>query len=968
MSGKAGSIGGIVLGAVIVVVGFFTYGATWAALPSVLGGALTIAGGVIGLTYQPKNLTQQGAKSEDLQFASSGEGFPVPVIFGEQKVIPNWMNWRADQFRSVEGSVAVGGKGGGGTTQPNGIIDYYLTFELALCMGPIDEIGQVIAVPGDVLCRGSNYTAGNGATASQSGVTVTASLSVFSGISAGATFVWADGTTDTVTAVVSGTVLRVANSRTMSSQRFQIFGLVEQIVFDSDYEEFTLSGINEGGLVRVYRGNSDQTRIEALDPYFDNGMNYRNVAWALHIDFWIARGQPTPKTYQYIVRRFPRCVRDNATTVTELETRGSVDPSHPSYYQANPAAVVYEVMTNRLWGRGISSDLIDEDSFIAASQYFKGKNIGISMTIDSPEKLSTILDGLRMQLKLILTWKNGKWKMRCLLDPRETASTILTLTSDDIEDLRVVRPLWPSTVNDIRGEFTSRTKLYKGDPVHVQDQANIELTGRINTKNVTLRSFTDYNLAAKHATRLLMESSYPAAMATGYINRFKSNLEVGDCVRIIWREWGADTVTAYFLINQLEPQGKNDDRIKLSAVEDVFLSPIAGEETTVALPPAQAWEKIVELTPGDLAKFERPTSQNGAIAPITCIDMPMFHTIGESRICILGGKPSGGTIGSQVYAADENSNNYVALNPGTSVTFAAPLTLATSITGVSAFDRTASFMEFTAAPADYAALLAINTVPTDNDDLEVLDKLAGNYIVIGEEIIKVGLIEQISGPLFRARNVVRGVWGSKIVPHSIGTVMFFTHTFNAIDVPSNPALASGGVKKFKAYPVTAAGVNQVGDPFYVFHEGDNNQILTWRARQPFDAEILDGNHFGNFTVINVRFRAPNAGAGAGPFIGQYNSTSNRTNGVIQEARIDSVLFNMEWDNNYDDAAYGGIGVSGPNPTVNNYQYAKIDDPDGSGVVEVTFFIRDTYVQRMSFFTKSLAGYKSLDRTFIDITT
>lgn len=953
MSGKAGSIGSIVLGAVIIVAGLFTYGATWAALPAVLGGALTMAGGVIGLAFQPKNITQESAKAQDLQFASAGEGFPVPVIFGEQKVIPNFMNWNASTFRSVEGSVAVGGKGGGGTTQPNGVIDYYLTFELGLCMGPIDEIGQVISVPGDALCRGSYYSSGTGLYATKSGVTVTTNVSMaISGvnpIAAGATVVWQDGTRDVITAVTTFFTFRVASGGTKTSQRISVINQIDNIVFDgsSDYEELTLSGVNEGGLVRVYRGTEDQERISATDPYYDTGMNYRNVCWALHYDFWINRGTPTPKTYQYIIRRLPRCERDNLTTVEEIETRGSIDPTHPSYYQANPAAVVYEIITNKLWGRKESSDLIDEASFIATSQYFKAKNIGISFTLDSPEKLGSILDGLRMQLKLILTWKNGTYKMRCLLDPQETSETILTLTSDDVEGLRVMRPLWPSTTNEVRAEFNSRDKLYKGDVVHVQNQANIELTGRVNSASSTLRSFTDFNLANKMATRILMEASYPAAMATFYINRFKSNLEIGDCVRIIWKEWGENTVTAYFLINRLEPQGKSDDRIKVTAVEDVFLAPVTGEETTVALPFAQAWEKIAELTEGDLSQFERPTSQAGAIDPITALEMPaMFDIPGTSWISIFGVRPTSGTIGAQIFWAPENTNTFTQVNG--ILDFAIPLTLTTSILHSRYTDRSSSFVEFVVRPEDVSTLLAVSTIQSDADHLEAVDSLDGNYMIIGEEIIKVGRIQQVSGSVYKATSVVRGCFGSQVLPHVSGTQAFFRQTISkGIEVGSISSYQDY-VLKLKAYPVTAAGPNQVGEPFYIFHEGTNNQQLMSMRDRPYPAEFIDCVQVGSNVYLTLRPRMAATGAQSRPLIGQYNPATDLTNGVLKETRAEggNSFYDPATNSDYSSVTTSIIQNANGSVTFTFSSY-------GAPISYLKLLTRGEYNNRLSVFTSEI---------------
>lgn len=897
MSGKAGSIGGIVLGAALVIAGAYTLNPQLA-----LTGVMIVGGGIAGLTLsqQPKAQNAEAAKAQDMQFANSSEGYPVPVVIGRQKITPNFMNWEASTFRAVEGTIPAGGKGGGQKTTASGVIDYYLTFELALCMGPIDEIGQVISIPGDVYTRGRDYTAGNGAEATQSGVTVTASLGVFNAQQVGGSFIWADGETNKITGYVSATQIRLDSSATKTSQRFQIYKAPEQVVFGSEeYAELTLGGINEGGLVRVYKGSETQTRISASDPYFDTGMNYRGMAWALFIDFWIARGSPNPKTYQFIVTRLPQCLRDNGTTVTAIQTRGSINPLDHSYNEANPAAAIYEILTNKLWGRGLSSDLIDEDSFATCSEFFQDKNIGISMTLDTPEKLTTVLDTIRTQLGIILSWNNGVWKMRCLMDTAQTSASILTLTTNEVFDLRASRPMWANVSNDLRAEFNSANKFYKADTVHVQNLANIEQSGSVKSNSVSLRAFTDWNLAAKHATRLLMQLSYPSLSVTFKMNRFKSHLEIGDTFRLIWAEWGSNTVTGYFNVLKIEPQGKSDDSILVTAIEDAFLTAVAGEESSVTVPTVAAWEKIVVFDYDDLSLRSAPDSQNGSIYPIVAIEVATNYS---TRVNFFGQKPSSGTVSSEVYWSSTVVNDYK-LMPAAQVEFAVMALSATAVNHARAFDRSASFVEFVISnAADAATVLAFNRTDSEEDHLEVLEREAGSWLIIGEEICKVGYIEQISSTQFRARNVLRGQLGTEIVPHPVSSTVILTDSIGfGMDVYGQgtnglPVTSPASAVKFRAYPVTSNGTNQVGDDFYIFHEGsENNQFLLGVGALFRSPEVVSATRetVGPLEVLNVvaRIRWRFQFAGTTPLLGEYNAAADKMTGLISklDAEFESAL-------------------------------------------------------------------------------
>lgn len=904
-------IGGIIIGVVEIIVGVVLLAAYGSGVALIVAGVATVAGSALAIAFQPKTSSPSAANSSQIKFGSANEGLPVPVVFGEGKVVPNFMNWSASQFRS-SANPSGGGKGGGTPGASSGF-SYFLTFEVGLCMGPIDEIGQVIAVPGDVLMRGNKFKQTNVNILnkdwflSQAGTTVTAHGGfAFNSTMIGAQILFQSGVTMIIISQ-TGTAAVVDYSQTIAAESFQLYAVPDQIIYASDDpEEFTLEGglsstnstlMTDGGLVRVYRGSATQTRIVNSDPYFLNytngqvGMNYRNICWALFLDFQIGVNSPVPKTYQFVIRRFPKCVRDNGTTVATLETRGSSDTSNPNHNQANPAAMIYEMLTNKLWGRGISSDVIDEDSFIYASQYYQSKNLGMSLVIESPERMTAFLDGIRSHLKSILSWKNGKWNLRCLLDPQTVAGTILTLTSDEIEELTITRPLWPQTVNDLRCEFTNRRKLYKPDIVHVQDVANAQLTERTNSQNVSMVGFTEWNESVQQSWRMLREMSYPLMLGNFYINRFHSQLEVGDCLRIVWNEWGDDVVTAYFDIIKLEPMGKDDDRIKVSVIESIFFCPVAGTESSISLPTVQSWEKVVPMSDTDLYLFGDVGNPfvNLLITPITAFELPAMLTGGDEQTFFVGQSYNKGYAGMDVFYSQGGNNVLlrpfyeVAKGQRGSTLGAKPLgellapsgNLTTAMASVDYFDRSPELFQFLINNTlEDAAWLQINDVITDADDLETLVESSGGYAIIGEEIIKIGLVERVSGNTFRARNVLRGLFGSEIVNHQIGEVLYFIDTL--VHGVNTPALNKNKTVTFQAFPKSPSGQTPVGYKFST----PSGLYYGLGSRPLAPSAYVISSQDATYWVVNVRPRNFDSGAGTDDFIGQLDGTTNLQRGVI----------------------------------------------------------------------------------------
>jgi len=217
---------------------------------------------------------------------------------------------------------------------------------------------------------------------------------------------------------------------------------------------------------------------------------------------------------------------------------------------------------------------------------------------------------------------------------------------------------------------------------------------------------------------------------------------------------------------------------------------------------------------------------------------------------------------------------------------------ATAVNHSRAYDRTSSFVEFViSSAADADTILAFNRTDGIEDHLETLEREAGSWMIIGEEICKVGYIEQISSTQFRARNVLRGQMGSEIMPHPVSTTVILTDNIgfgmdvygqntNGLSVTSPPTAV-----KFRAYPVTSNGVNQVGDDFFIFHEGtENNQFLLGIGAMARTPELISASRSTVSTteILEVVFRQRRRfdWAGNTPLLGEYNPNTDLMTGLL----------------------------------------------------------------------------------------
>jgi hypothetical protein len=926
MGAKGAGIGTIILGVAIGVIsiafppaaaGFGFYFA------AVAGSASMIAAGAFALTMSTNNRNAGDNRAQDFATATAGEGFPIPVVFGQQKITGNFLNYSKSQFTSVAvaGESGIAGKGGGPAASSTIGYEYHLTFEYGICMGPVDSISQVWATPGEKPMMGADASA----------------------VSFGA----------------------------------------------SDYTEILLDEIDpqnqqgrQGGLIRVYKGSATQTRVNPsnTDPYAVSELNYRNICWALFINFKLGR-VPQPRTYQFIVDRLPVVKRDDETTITGFQVRGSSNTTHPNYIQANPAAIIYEVLTNKLWGRGLSSDIIDEESFIDASQYFYDRNIGMGFTMATAEKLGSILDAIRQHVKAILVWDGDLLRMRVLIDPSQTHTNIQTLNENDVNGLDVKRPFWPATYNEIRVEFNNSKKNYRPDSVHVSDLGNMQITGKINPYKVTLNGFTDWNTVRRQAWRILRDVSYPSAVANFEINRFKSQLMIGDVFRLVWTENWETTVTAYFMVTKIAESQPGSEDLKITALEDSSIPPMEGTETGDVYPTYNAWEKIPDIQDSELYLFDPGNAHSNEVFPIAAVEVPMIFLslyrgdTSKALAFFLGEKAVNGLVGFAVFWALEGREDYVQLGVVQQFTITGEL-LEDLPAKIIDMDRSDAGFQFTLTDTTKEAdLLAyFNIVVNPEDDLETLTN-SHRWCVIGEEFFQVGNITQVGTGVYRATNFVRARGGTLQTTHLTGQQIYFI-----IGTPACYAelttLPLNGQIKFKAYPLgtggqilfgperavtvaisptnriqlnshglkawngiqflydtapaplnntatyyvrditvsdfkvaatvggaaltlTTAGTNVriraiPASPFYFFHNGDlDNQIYRAISKRPYEPDLVGIASNSTNYFVTVKLRWTNKGTAQFSLFGIYDSAQDKCLGAISQLIANAVDITFE---------------------------------------------------------------------------
>lgn len=126
--------------------------------------ALTAGAGLVGnfidqaLFVKPTNVTQEGPRLDEVRFQGSNEGATIHRVAGRVRVAGNII-WTT-RFREeiiTETTTQGGGKGGGPEVNTTSTTyNYYVSFAVALCEGPVQRVGRIWA-DGDIMDE-SGYT------------------------------------------------------------------------------------------------------------------------------------------------------------------------------------------------------------------------------------------------------------------------------------------------------------------------------------------------------------------------------------------------------------------------------------------------------------------------------------------------------------------------------------------------------------------------------------------------------------------------------------------------------------------------------------------------------------------------------------------------------------------------------------------------------------------------------------------
>jgi len=194
-------------------------------------------------------------------------------------------------------------------------------------------------------------------------------------------------------------------------------------------------------------------------------------------------------------------------------------------YGSNPAAVIYDLLTNKQYGLSKNPSCINLSNFTEASNYFYINHYGINFVLVSSENASSIIKRIQDTIGCFLAKDdNDKY---CIKIVSENDLPVCTIDIDNEKiTFSLSRKSWLETTNSLVLNYTEHYRRTTGGicqaygqntikSIGIKDNDNINITGEERKKEIDLTMFVsvdnDINHILKRGREILRQENFPFA-------------------------------------------------------------------------------------------------------------------------------------------------------------------------------------------------------------------------------------------------------------------------------------------------------------------------------------------------------------------------------------------------------------------------------------------------------------------------
>jgi hypothetical protein len=549
-------------------------------------------------------------------------------------------------------------------------------------------------------------------------------------------------------------------------------------------------GKDEGGIVgtmRVYPGSTGQVKSSYMTNLGEIVPTklpaYRGTAHVVLEGMEVGNSANIPP-WAFEVRRIPNGLN---LTLTNALVSG---------HGANPANVIYEILTNAEWGLGITN--IDVADFQASAAVLASEGNSYGRILDRGILAKEILSEIQQQIDgfIVQDPVSKQWKLKLVResDYPSPLSLVPVFNEANTRDVEFTRGSWADTTNQVKVQFTDRNKEYKTTFAVAQDMANkIIQNGDNVTTTLNMPGIQDRTVANRFAWQELRTLSYPLAKGKIRANREHISLLPGDLARLIWPPYDIDI---YIRITRIQLGSDSANEIIYDYSEDIFRQELPSfsdptDTLWVATDQGAVNPSAARVFPLPLGFSEDPTKQQYGLLVSRGNGLQATYDIFYRE-----------------YTSDpaEVRTDFIALAEDVS-----PYTPTALLSGPIEVNESSpnSFINQSITIDTGSDIDELDIAASVNDlDSDFTVVTPPNLILVDDEIMFYESITDLGGGAYTLNNVHRGMLDTAVAPHDDNSIVwFFVEGMAEIDVAWGASTTH-----FAIWIMSNAGGGQQGAP------------------------------------------------------------------------------------------------------------------------------------------------------------
>lgn len=395
------------------------------------------------------------------------------------------------------------------------------------------------------------------------------------------------------------------------------FTMDSKTLFGKEKEQGGVSGF-----VRVYRGTFTQTQNQYMRGVLGKVEipAYRPICRVVFEHCYLGNAGNIPPPV-FVIRRTPNPL-------------GLTLGRHNLNGDANPANIVFEILTDKTWGMAIPPSLIDTADFINVANTLAEEGLGLSMFVDNTQGGKELIAEVMRHIDGVLyqDFATGLYRIALVRDDYDAETALLLDESNIVPgSFEFGRGSWEDTQNTVIVSYVDREQNFTQRTVQVQNLANISARGGIiEAEQYDFLGFSNPEAALKTAARVLKTVSSPLSKVSLRTNRVAYTLRPGSVFRLSWPALGISSVV--YRVTEIDYGTVEQPEISITAVEDIFSV------------------SVVAFTSPGPSGWVNPVSGPQPLAAQRLVEAPrVFY--GDSRMVVtLAARDGGQDLGYLVYA------------------------------------------------------------------------------------------------------------------------------------------------------------------------------------------------------------------------------------------------------------------------------------------------------------------------------